>query len=47
MTENFQAITKFIVEIEKLKNIQRKIKPVGLSNCFVGFDTTALLRAKP
>jgi putative hydrolase of HD superfamily len=31
MTENFQAITKFIVEIEKLKNIQRKIKPVGLS----------------
>lgn len=31
MTENFQAITKFIVEIEKLKNIERKIKPVGLS----------------
>jgi putative hydrolase of HD superfamily len=31
MTENFQAITKFIIEIEKLKNIQRKIKPVGLS----------------
>jgi putative hydrolase of HD superfamily len=31
MIENFQAITKFIVEIEKLKNVERKIKPVGLS----------------
>jgi putative hydrolase of HD superfamily len=31
MTENFQAITQFIVEIEKLKNVERKIKPVGLS----------------
>ena len=31
MTENFQAITEFIVEIEKLKNIERRIKPVGLS----------------
>ena len=31
MTEHFQAITQFIVEIEKLKNIKRKIKPVGLS----------------
>lgn len=31
MTENFQAITRFIVEIEKLKNVERKIKPVGLS----------------
>ena len=31
MTENFQAITQFIVEIEKLKNIERRIKPVGLS----------------
>jgi putative hydrolase of HD superfamily len=30
MTENFQAITQFIVEIEKLKNVERKIKPVGL-----------------
>lgn len=31
MTEHFQAITRFIVEIEKLKNVERKIKPVGLS----------------
>ncbi|WP_339723496.1 HD domain-containing protein [uncultured Paraglaciecola sp.] len=31
MTENFQAITRFIVEIEKLKSVDRKIKPVGLS----------------
>jgi putative hydrolase of HD superfamily len=31
MTEHFQAITKFIVELEKLKNVERKIKPVGLS----------------
>ncbi|WP_299080219.1 HD family hydrolase [uncultured Paraglaciecola sp.] len=31
MTENFQAITQFIVEIEKLKKVERKIKPVGLS----------------
>lgn len=30
MIENFQAITRFIVEIEKLKNVERKIKPVGL-----------------
>ena len=30
MTEDFQAITQFIVEIEKLKNVERKIKPVGL-----------------
>jgi len=30
MPENFQAITQFIVEIEKLKNVERKIKPVGL-----------------
>lgn len=31
MTEDFQAITRFIVEIEKLKNVERKIKPAGLS----------------
>jgi putative hydrolase of HD superfamily len=31
MTENFQAITQFIVEIEKLKNVERKIKPVGFT----------------
>jgi putative hydrolase of HD superfamily len=31
MTENFQAITQFIVEIEKLKNVERKIKPIGLT----------------
>jgi putative hydrolase of HD superfamily len=31
MTENFQAITQFIVEIEKLKNVERKIKPVGFA----------------
>jgi putative hydrolase of HD superfamily len=31
MTENFKAITQFIVEIEKLKNVERKIKPEGLS----------------
>jgi putative hydrolase of HD superfamily len=31
MTENFQAITRFIVEIEKLKNVERKIKPVGFT----------------
>jgi putative hydrolase of HD superfamily len=31
MTEHFQAITQFIVEMEKLKNVARKIKPVGLS----------------
>ncbi|MEP1448105.1 MAG: HD domain-containing protein [Paraglaciecola sp.] len=31
MTEDFQAITRFIVEIEKLKNVERKIKPRGLS----------------
>jgi len=31
MTENFQAITRFIVEIEKLKNVERRIKPVGLA----------------
>jgi putative hydrolase of HD superfamily len=30
MTESFQAITQFIVEIEKLKLVERKIKPVGL-----------------
>ena len=30
MIEDFQAITQFIVEIEKLKNVERKIKPVGL-----------------
>lgn len=31
MIENFQSITRFIVEVEKLKNVQRKIKPAGLS----------------
>jgi putative hydrolase of HD superfamily len=31
MTENFQAITQFIVEIEKLKNVERKIKPVDFT----------------
>jgi putative hydrolase of HD superfamily len=31
MTENFLAITQFIVEIEKLKTVERKIKPVGMS----------------
>jgi putative hydrolase of HD superfamily len=30
MIEDFEAITQFIVEIEKLKNVERKIKPVGL-----------------
>lgn len=31
MTDVFKAVTQFIVEIEQLKNIQRKIMPVGLS----------------
>jgi putative hydrolase of HD superfamily len=31
MHDSFQAITQFIVEIEKLKTVERKIKPVGLS----------------
>ncbi|MFT2091789.1 HD domain-containing protein [Paraglaciecola sp. 2405UD69-4] len=31
MTEDFQAITRFIVEIEQLKNVDRKIKPVGVN----------------
>lgn len=31
MIQNFQAITQFIVEIEKLKNVERKIKPIGFS----------------
>ncbi len=30
MIEDFEAITRFIVEIEKLKKVERKIKPVGL-----------------
>ncbi|MEO9944480.1 MAG: HD domain-containing protein [Paraglaciecola sp.] len=30
MTEDFQKITHFIVEIEQLKNVDRKIKPVGV-----------------
>ncbi|MGS2721422.1 HD domain-containing protein [Paraglaciecola aestuariivivens] len=28
---DFQAITQFIIEIEKLKKVERRIKPVGLS----------------
>lgn len=31
MTEDFQKITHFIVEIEQLKNVDRKIKPVGVN----------------
>lgn len=31
MTEHFDAITRFIVEIEQLKTVDRKIKPVGLT----------------
>jgi putative hydrolases of HD superfamily len=31
MLENFSAITRFIVELEKLKNVSRRIKPVGLT----------------
>jgi putative hydrolases of HD superfamily len=31
MLENFSAITQFIVELEKLKNVSRRIKPVGLT----------------
>lgn len=31
MSDVFQAITKFIVEIEKLKQVERKVKPPGLS----------------
>lgn len=31
MTESFESITQFIVEIEKLKNVERKIKPLGMS----------------
>lgn len=31
MTKNFVAITQFILEIEKLKNVERKIKPLGLA----------------
>ncbi|WP_133470696.1 HD domain-containing protein [Paraglaciecola marina] len=31
MTEDFQKITHFIIEIEQLKNVDRKIKPVGVN----------------
>jgi putative hydrolase of HD superfamily len=31
MTDHYQAITGFIVELEKLKNIERRIKPAGLN----------------
>ena len=30
MIQDFSAITAFIVEIEKLKSVERRIKPVGL-----------------
>ncbi|KXI29283.1 HD domain-containing protein [Paraglaciecola hydrolytica] len=29
--DEFSAITQFIIELEKLKNVERRIKPVGLS----------------
>lgn len=31
MIEHYQAITRFIVEIEKLKKVERRIKPHGLN----------------
>ncbi|MCF2949533.1 HD domain-containing protein [Paraglaciecola aquimarina] len=31
MIEHYQAITSFIVELEKLKKVERRIKPPGLS----------------
>ncbi|MEP0355451.1 MAG: HD domain-containing protein [Paraglaciecola sp.] len=31
MTDDFQKITHFIVEVEQLKNVDRKIKPVGVN----------------
>jgi putative hydrolase of HD superfamily len=31
MIEHYQAITRFIVEIEKLKRVERRIKPNGLN----------------
>lgn len=31
MIEHYQAITRFIVEIEKLKKVERRIKPSGLN----------------
>ena len=31
MSDVFQAVTKFIVEIEKLKQVERRVKPPGLS----------------
>ncbi|WP_158972244.1 HD family hydrolase [Paraglaciecola sp. L3A3] len=31
MVEHYQAITRFIMELEKLKNIERRIKPLGLN----------------
>lgn len=31
MIQDFSAITAFIVEIEKLKSVERRIKPVGLT----------------
>ncbi|MGJ8681568.1 HD domain-containing protein [Paraglaciecola sp.] len=30
MIEHYQAITSFIIELEKLKKVERRIKPVGL-----------------
>ncbi|MDU0352889.1 HD domain-containing protein [Paraglaciecola aquimarina] len=31
MIEHYQAVVSFIMELEKLKNVERRIKPLGLS----------------